>query len=66
MIKVFTSGKDASVATRNGEVVDISAGEDLTAQFNDWFADRDLEIINFHTNSNQYGWSLTVHYTENI
>lgn len=55
MIKVFTSGKEA-----------YSAGEDLTTQFDEWFADRDIEIINFHTNSNKYGWSLTVHYKENI
>lgn len=65
MIKVFTSGNSAYPSKRDGVVVEVSAGEDLTAQFDEWFADRDLEIINFHTNSNQHGWSLTVHYTEN-
>lgn len=66
MIKVFTSGKEAYSTMRDGVIVGISAGEDLTTQFDEWFADRDIEIINFHTNSNKYGWSLTVHYKENI
>jgi hypothetical protein len=66
MIKVFTSGNNAYPSKRDGVIVEVSAGEDLTVQFDEWFADRDLEIINFHTNSNKYGWSLTVHYKENI
>lgn len=64
MIKVFTSGKDAYRQMRDGVIVDLSAGEDLTAQFEDWIADRNIEIVNFHTNSNQHGWSLTVQYME--
>jgi hypothetical protein len=66
MIKVFTSGNSAYPTKRDSTVIEISAGEDLTSQFDEWVGDRDITIVNFHTNSNQYGWSLTVHYTETI
>jgi hypothetical protein len=55
MIKVFTTDKSPQ-----------HAGDELTRQFETWmasFAPGEIEIISFHTNSNKFGWSLTVHYT---
>ena len=54
MIKIFTTGKNPE-----------DAGNDLTNKFQDWFKTfepNSIEIINFHTNSNKFGWMLTVHY----
>jgi len=54
MIKVFTSGKDSN-----------NAGEDLTSQFEEWknsFSPNRIEIKGVHTNSNKFGWMLTIHY----
>jgi hypothetical protein len=65
MIKVFTSGNSAYPSKRDGVVVEVSAGTDLTDQFEEWFAERRVSIVSFHTNSNKYGWSLTVQY-ENL
>jgi hypothetical protein len=54
MIKVFTTDKGPRYA-----------GDELTRQFETWmasFATDVIEIISFHTNSNKFGWCLTVHY----
>ena len=54
MIKVFTTGSDS-----------YSAGDALTLEFEKWvngFSSGNIRVINFHTNSNKYGWCLTVHY----
>lgn len=57
-VKVFTSDKDPD---------HNEAGSDLTNMFNDWFEkehakNNTLEIISMHTNSNKYGWMLTIMY----
>jgi hypothetical protein len=54
MIKVFTTGS-----------VSRHSGDELTKMFEDWvktFSPDTVEILGFHTNSNKFGWSLTVHY----
>ena len=54
MIVVFTTASTAQ-----------NAGEDLTTQFEEWkksLGHECIEIINFHTNSNNFGWMLTIHY----
>ena len=55
MIKVFTTDKSP-----------YSAGNDLTSQFENWQKTFDMgkpiKIISVHTNSNKYGWMLTVVY----
>jgi len=53
MIQVFTTNTPAS-----------RAGPELTTQFSEWKKsfERGINIISIHTNSNQYGWMLTVLY----
>lgn len=54
MIKVFTTGKNPE-----------DAGNYLTNKFEEWlktFEPNTIEIINLHSNSNKFGWMLTVHY----
>jgi hypothetical protein len=54
MIKVFTSVKNS-----------VYVGDDLTSQFEEWknsFSPNRIEIKGFHTNSNKFGWMLTIHY----
>ena len=54
MIKVFTSAKGPA-----------DAGDDLTNKFEEWkktFEPNTIEIINIHTNSNKFGWMLTIQY----
>jgi hypothetical protein len=57
MIKVFTSGHEPE-----------TAGNDLTHQFESWvasFAPNTVEIESVHTNSNKWGWMLTITYKIN-
>ena len=57
-IKVFTSGK---VCTHN------KAGDHLTEMCEKWINNATtttFEIISIHTNSSDYGWSLTILYNE--
>lgn len=67
-IKVFTSGNNPYPRKdEDGNVIEISAGEDLTNQFETWKSSiekegKTLQIKETHTNSNQYGWMLAVHY----
>lgn len=54
MIKVFTTEHEPK-----------TAGDILTDKFEEWvktFEPNTIEIINLHTNSNKYGWMLTIHY----
>ena len=55
MIKVFTS---------NADPANNRAGETLTNLVEKWMnsVSTKIEIISFHTNSNKYGWSITIHY----
>jgi hypothetical protein len=54
MIKVFTTDNEPN---------NNKAGDDLTSQFNSWIASNEpIEIISIHTNSNSYGWMLTILY----
>jgi hypothetical protein len=55
MIKVFTSNSDPA---------NNQAGDALTNLVEKWMnsISTKIEIISFHTNSNKYGWSLTVLY----
>jgi hypothetical protein len=60
MIKVFTSGESPS-----GRQTRPSAGNDLTQQFEEWvktFEPNSIKIESIHTNSNSWGWMLTVLY----
>lgn len=53
MIKVFTTDEDPN-----------NAGNKLTDMYQRWLVTlgHDIEIINIHTNSNKFGWMLTIHY----
>lgn len=54
MIKVFTTEHSPK-----------TAGDDLTDKFKEWqktFEPNIIEIVNMHTNSNKFGWMLTIHY----
>lgn len=53
MIRVFSTGAEPK-----------DAGEALNKQFDKWVAEQTtpIKIIGFHTNSNKFGWSLTIHY----
>lgn len=54
MIKVFTTGESP-----------LHAGNALTTMFEEWIKTNPyIKIVNMHTNSNKYGWMLTVHYEE--
>lgn len=55
MIKVFTTNEGPE---------NNRAGNKLTEMFETWRNSlaTNLEVISFHTNSNKYGWSLTVLY----
>lgn len=51
-VKVFTSGKDPK-----------DAGLDLTEQCDKFLeSDSSNRLISIHTNSNKYGWMLTIVY----
>ena len=57
-IKVFTSGKSPN---------DNIAGVNLTNMCEEWINNvttTTFEIISIHTNSSDYGWSLTILYNE--
>jgi hypothetical protein len=61
MIKVFTSGNFPYARDTQP-----SAGDDLTQQFQTWvktFEPNGIKIESIHTNSNEYGWMLTVLYS---
>ena len=52
MIQVFTTGSGPE-----------NAGDNLTGQFNEWYKHvGKVTIISAHTNSNKFGWMLTIHY----
>lgn len=53
MVKVFTSGESPE-----------SAGTALTNKINEWIQshEREIEILNIHTNSNKWGWMIIIHY----
>lgn len=54
MIKVFTTGK-----------VPETAGDDLTNKFQEWvktFEPNTIEVLAIDSNSNKFGWMLTIHY----
>jgi len=56
MIKVFTSDENPG---------DNEAGMDFTKQIDKWlssYAANRPNIINIHTNSNQYGWMIVIQY----
>jgi hypothetical protein len=56
MIKVFTSDENPG---------DNHAGLDFTQQIDKWlssYAANRPQIINIHTNSNQYGWMIVIQY----
>jgi hypothetical protein len=56
MIKVFTSDMNPE---------DNKAGMDFTQQIDKWlgsYAANRPNIINIHTNSNQYGWMIVIQY----
>jgi hypothetical protein len=54
MIKVFTTGDSP-----------LHAGDSLTRMFNEWLKTNPfIKILHIHTNSNKFGWMLTVHYEE--
>lgn len=55
MIQVFTTDEGAD-----------SAGNDLTNQYNTWSKNKNIEIVSIHSNSNNYGWMLIIHYKEII
>jgi len=65
MIKVFTSEKPP-YARNYAQGAQPSAGDDLTQQFETWaktFEPNGIKIESMHTNSNKYGWMLTVLYS---
>lgn len=53
MIKVFTTNESS-----------LNAGTCLTKKFESWVESltTSIEIINIHSNSNNYGWMLVIQY----
>ena len=52
--KVFTTSENPE-----------NAGHKLSNKFEEWvktFEPNTIEIITIHTNSNKFGWMLTIHY----
>lgn len=54
MVKVFSTNRGAD-----------AAGDELSRQFKEWklgLEPNNIEILNMHTTSNEWGWMLTIVY----